>query len=123
MPAQLEQALQGRRWQALHGGAVADGAVRAPRQVRVCKEVGVELSERDVENMLSVLAPSSPMGAAAAGGGAAAGAAPAPPREIAISYDKFATMMQQSFRRSYAEGATVFAQEGDGMHSRHDTHA
>ena len=27
--------------------------------MRVCKEVGVDLSERDVENMLSVLAPTS----------------------------------------------------------------
>ena len=53
--------------------------------------------------MLSVLAPSSPMGGAAAEAAAAANAEGGQLllQGRAISYDKFATMMQQSFRRRY----------------------
>ena len=106
--------------------------------MRVCKEVGVELSEQDVENMLSVLAPTSELPASTAsvgsgGGGGdgragasgapagAAGAAEGPggisraeERSRAISYDKFASLMQSGFRRSYARGEAVFAQ-GDAV--------
>ena len=104
----------------------------------MCKEVGVELSEQDVENMLSVLAPTSElpassasMGSGSSGGngrggasGAPAGAAGAAERSRgvskqeeqsrAISYDKFASLMQSGFRRSYARGEAVFSQ-GDAV--------
>ena len=107
--------------------------------MRVCKEVGVELSEQDVENMLSVLAPTSELPASSAsvgsasssGGDGRAGASGAPAgaagaaegsggisraeeRSRAISYDKFASLMQSGFRRSYARGEAVFAQ-GDAV--------
>ena len=106
--------------------------------MRVCKEVGIELSEQDVENMLSVLAPTSELpasrasmssgsgGADGRGGasGAPAGApaaaersrgiSPEEERSRAISYDKFASLMQSGFRRSYARGEAVFSQ-GDAV--------
>ena len=94
--------------------------------MRVCKEVGVELSEQDVENMLSVLAPTSElpassasMGSASSGGDGRAGASRTltPKQEEqsrAISYDKFASLMQSGFRRSYARGEAVFSQ-GDAV--------
>ena len=85
------------------------GYIAADDLVRVCKECGFELSTRDVENMLSVLAPSSPMTGAAS----AHGAPPSDPSR-AISYDKFSTMMQQSFRKRYAQGASIFKQ-GDAV--------
>ena len=84
--------------------------------MRVCKEVGVELSERDVENMLSVLAPSfdlQPMNSGSNSSGANSGSGGAGNQgeaSRAISYDKFASLMQSGFRRSYAEGSAVFSQ-------------
>ena len=90
------------------------GYIAADDLVRVCKECGFELSTRDVENMLSVLAPSSPMAATASGGAAAADGAPPSDPSRAISYDRFSTMMQQSFRKRYPQGASIFKQ-GDAV--------
>jgi len=70
---------------------------------RVCHQLGFAVSERDVENMLSVLAPTD-NGSALRGG--------LPSR--AISYDKFAKMMESSYRRRFRASECIFRQ-GDAV--------
>ena len=83
------------------------GHISADDLYRVCNQLGYPVSERDVENMLSVLAPSAPD----SGGDAAAAGAP---RSRAISYEKFAKTMESSYRRRFATGDAVFSQ-GDAV--------
>jgi serine/threonine protein kinase/ribosomal protein L12E/L44/L45/RPP1/RPP2 len=106
------------------------GHISADDLYRVCNQLGYPVSERDVENMLSVLAPSetasgervsagSSAGGSGAGGGAggvglAASASASAPAPRAISYDKFAKMMESSYRRTYKPGEAIFSQ-GDAV--------
>jgi CRP-like cAMP-binding protein len=61
---------------------------------RVCSQLGLDITERDIDNMLAVLSP--------------AGEKPGHSREI--SFDRFATMMHSSYRRRFGKGQTVFKQ-------------
>ena len=80
----------------------AKGHISAGDLQRVCSELGVEVSERDVENMLSVLAPSATTGAFSSSKGTK--------QERMISYDKFSTMLQSSFQRTFDAGTAIFEQ-------------
>ena len=80
----------------------AKGHISAGDLQRVCSELGVEVSERDVENMLSVLAPSATTGAFSS--------SKATKQERMISYDKFSTMLQSSFQRTFDAGTAIFEQ-------------
>ena len=73
------------------------GHISAEDLRRVCRQLGLDITERDIDNMLSVLAPST------AGGGPDANT-----REI--SFDRFATMMHSSYRRRFSKGQTIFKQ-------------
>jgi CRP-like cAMP-binding protein len=84
------------------------GHISADDLRRVCREIGLELGERDVDNMLAVLAPSA-SGAQGQSASSSKGAPP-PPSERNITFDKFETMMQSSYRRRYHKGDSVFEQ-------------
>ena len=92
---------------------------------RVCNQLGYKVTERDVDNMLSVLAPSNAIsadfdggpdgrggGGGGSGGGGDGGAHAHPSR--AISFDKFAKMMESSYRRTFTAGEAIFW-EGDAV--------
>ena len=113
------------------------GHISAADLYRVCNQLGYPVSERDVENMLSVLAPSesasgqrkaqeSIVGDRAAAN-VAADATGAAGRAVGdadgqlgaaadrnISYDKFAKMMESSYRRTFKPGEAIFSQ-GDAV--------
>jgi len=72
------------------------GHITAADLRRVCAQLGYKVDERDLDNMLSVLAPSKSLDHHS--------------DERAISYDKFATMMESSYRRRYKAGEAVFRQ-------------
>ena len=83
-------------------------------RVRV-HQLGYTVSERDVDNMLSVLAPSSDTSTMVGGGANTPRASD--PKELpsrAISYDKFAKTMESSYKRTFTTGDAVFHQ-GDAV--------
>ena len=104
------------------------GHILAEDLYRVCNQLGYAVSERDVENMLSVLAPTENTGSENGGkggkasggsngsGGGASDGGKGSGGVLArqISYDKFAKMMESSYRRRFAPGEHVFSQ-GDAV--------
>lgn len=63
---------------------------------RVCSQLGLDITERDIDNMLAVLAPSA--------------VREGPGQSKEFSFDRFATMMHSSYRRQFGKGQTVFRQ-------------
>lgn len=85
------------------------GHICADDLYRVCTQLGFTVSERDIENMLSVLAPSYETPAEGIDDATAPGDG-----GRAISYDKFAKMMESSYHRHYNLGECIFRQ-GDAV--------
>jgi len=81
---------------------------------RVCHQLGYTITERDLENMLSVLAPSQQALAPTEPPVAEAGGDDRSGQTRHISFDKFARMMESSYRRHFAPGEAVF-REGDAV--------
>ena len=77
------------------------GHIEAKDLYRACNRLGFAVSERDIDNMLSVLAPSEPVNV---------GPDTVAVKARAISYDKFAKMMESSYRRRYSVGDCIFRQ-------------
>lgn len=98
------------------------GHILAGDLYRTCHQLGFPVSERDVENMLSILAPSvNPELSLSTA--PSVNAEPEPltkPVSLkampsrAISYDKFAKMMESSYRRQFRPGDAIFRQ-GDAV--------
>ena len=94
------------------------GYILAGDLYRTCHQLGFPVSERDVENMLSILAPSvnaapEPLTKLAPEPLTKLGSLKAMPSR-AISYDKFAKMMESSYRRQFRPGDAIFRQ-GDAV--------
>uniref|UniRef100_A0A7S2IWR8 cGMP-dependent protein kinase n=1 Tax=Haptolina brevifila TaxID=156173 RepID=A0A7S2IWR8_9EUKA len=79
------------------------GHITADDLYRVCTQLGFQVSERDIENMLSILAPSYALAPAEVRSG-----------KRSISFDKFAKMMENSYQRQYKVGEHIFKQ-GDAV--------
>ena len=80
---------------------------------RVCFEMGYKVSQRDVENMLAVMAPTQRSGSFATPASAdepetAAAEAAAKGSHAKISFERYKTTMQASFMRRYERGSHIF---------------